>query len=195
MNTFSSFFKHKVLSGLLLLLPVILIGYLLTKLWKALGAGIMKLSVFLGVDRLIGVASLIALTATAFILICFFAGVVAHFMSKRRKQSKFDNFLRMLPGYGYIQMMLEHRLRQKGSRVCVIVKMDDVWQPGFLIEKDEVCCIVYLPDSPNPAAGATIIIEDFERIRYVDITAIKLNNCIIHFGEGLADIYANCKKK
>ena len=158
-----NFIKSRILSGMLFLVPIVLLLIILKQGHDYIGKLVAPILDRLPVEieRVIGLIVVDLLALGVLLLICFLAGLAA-----RRKIASGlitwleINFLQNIPGYEIAKAKLTAKLRfEAGEYATVLVRFDDQWQIGF--EMDRISgemVVVYLPGSPDPWSGAVTIV-------------------------------------
>lgn len=173
-----------------MLLPLTLLALLIARLWDSINLVGNNINAYLGVESWLGTALLVVLTGISLIIVCFLTGIIAQLLTISAFRFWLERkLLKYLPGYSYLNMMLDEKLGLKlENKTCVLVRLRSVWQPGVLIEENEFCGVVYLPNCPQPGTGTTCIV-DLDQIKHVNISVSSFNSSMEHFGAGLADVY------
>lgn len=66
----------------------------------------------------------------------------------------------------------------------VLVRFDDSWQLGFLVERTQGGrVVVFIPGSPSPWTGSVVIVDE-ERITLIDKATTSTTKCLQSLGEG-----------
>lgn len=190
MKKFYSFFQRKVITGLLMLLPLTILALLVARLWDSINLVGNNINSYLGIQSWVGTTLLVLLTGLSLIVVCFLTGIIVQMLTMSAFRFWLERkLLKYLPGYSYVHMMLDEKLGLKlENKTCVLVRLRSVWQPGVLIEENEFCAVVYLPNCPQPGVGTTCIV-DLDQIKHVNISVSSFNSSMEHFGAGLADVY------
>lgn len=190
-----NFIKSRILSGMLFLVPIVLLLIILKQGHDYIGKLVAPLLARLPIEieRVIGIIVVDLLALGVLLLICFLAGLVA-----RRKDASGlitwleINFLQNIPGYEIAKAKLTAKLRfEAGEYTTVLVRFDDQWQIGF--EMDRISgemVVVYLPGSPDPWSGAVTIVTH-DRIKRLGSNQVATLSVFKHLGRGTsADLKA-----
>jgi uncharacterized membrane protein len=140
---------------------------------------------FIGLDTpwLMGVIFLV--------VVCFLAGLFAKTKTARKLLHLLEtNLLSYIPGYSFIKNLGEEAAAGAPTEnyQSILVRFDDAWQLGFLVERvegDRV--VVFIPDSPNPLAGG-VFIMDKERVTLLDEASTAAYKSLQKLGAGAGDL-------
>jgi hypothetical protein len=71
-----------------------------------------------------------------------------------------------------------------------LVRWEDYWQPGYIVEQDEGGnCVVFLPEIPETNKGHVLLVRQ-DQVRIVEsITANQLDASLKKIGKGLLNDY------
>jgi uncharacterized membrane protein len=156
-------FRTTLIGGVLFLLPIVIVLLLLGKAWQVSMAVAEPIAAALPLP---GAGAVIAVEAAAvllLVLICYLAGLVAARAAMRRRFASLDGALmEMLPPYAFVKTMVGSMAQAEGEAGVlrpVAVKFDDYTQLALEVERDGAQVVIYLPGSPSPWSGATMIVE------------------------------------
>lgn len=150
------------LIGVLALLPVIVVGEILVFLADLI------LELVFGVNRYVGNAFVTFLAfAAAFAL----PVSIGHRINRRRHSlvvSGLDYLVGRIPFLGavykIVQRLIELFRNKPGEArrevVYVEYPKDGMWAPAYLTHREGDRCVVYVPTSPNPTNGFTVIVHE-----------------------------------
>ena len=179
--------KENCISGILFLLPVLILLLLVKKIFgyfAKFGGGIAKV---IGLDQLLGpnAANFIgALILLAFVYICGYLVRLAFF---KRISDGIDSKLKeVIPGYEKHKEMAKKQLVDEPkieSDLPALIQFGDYWQPGFLVEQDDLGnAVVVVPNSD----GSEIFIVPIQKVKILkDTTLSVLKASIKASGKGL----------
>ena len=179
--------KENCISGILFLLPVLILLLLVKKIFgyfAKFGGGIAKM---IGLDQILGphAANFIgALILLAFVYICGYLVRLAFF---KRISDGIDSKLKeVIPGYEKHKEMAKKQLVDEPkieSDLPALIQFGDYWQPGFLVEQDDLGnAVVVVPNSD----GSEIFIVPIQKVKILkDTTLSVLKASIKASGKGL----------
>ena len=179
--------KENCISGILFLLPVLILLILVKKVFgyfAKFGGGIAKM---IGFDKIMGpyAANFFgALILIAFVYLCGYLVRMAFF---KRMSDTIDNKLKeVIPGYEKHKEMAKKQLVDEPKvedDIPALIQFGDYWQPGFLIEQDdEGNAVVNIPNSD----GSEIYVVPIQKVKILkDTTLSTLKGAIKASGKGL----------
>jgi uncharacterized membrane protein len=164
--------RTTVVGGALFLLPLIAIIILLDKAWQLSRHVARPIAESLPVAGFAGVALVELLGPILLLVLCYLAGLLATRSVVRRQVAKLDGALiEMLPPYAFVKTMVGSMAEAEGEAgmlTPVFVTFDDYAQMAFEVEREGPRVIVYLPGSPSPWSGSTVIVAA-DRVRRLNI--------------------------
>jgi hypothetical protein len=187
MENFFQKTKENCISGILFLLPVLILLILIKKIFgyfAKFGDGIAKM---IGLDQILGphAANFIgALILLAFVYICGYLVRLAFF---KRISDGIDLKLKeVIPGYEKHKDMAKKQLIDEPkieTDLPALIQFGDYWQPGFLVEQDDLGnAVVVVPNSD----GSEIFIVPIQKVKILKDTALSvLKASIKASGKGL----------
>jgi len=181
--------KDNCISGILFLLPVLILLILIQKVFgyfARFGGGIAKA---IGLDKVLGTHAanfMGALILLAFVYLCGYLVRLAFF--KKMSDSIDAKLKEVIPGYEKHKEMAKKQLvdtPKVETDLPILVQFGDYWQPGFLIEQDELGnAVVNVPNSAN----SQIFIVPISKIKVLKETSLTvLKKAINSSGKGLLD--------
>jgi uncharacterized membrane protein len=186
----SGFVKTTLVGGLLFLVPVIVIGLLLAKVWSVLRRIAAPLAAWLPVHTAAGVLVADAALIVLLVVLCFLAGLLARVSFARRFVKKAEaGVLWRVPGYGLIKGLTDSLDKQhaaSASMIPVLIHFDDAAQLAFEVDRlADGRRVIYLPGSPEPRAGS-VIVMDANRVEPVPLTYMQALTALRALGRGMA---------
>jgi uncharacterized membrane protein len=187
MNSYYIKIKDNCISGILFLLPVLILLILIQKVFgyfSRFGSGIAKV---IGLDVLMGkhAANFVgAIILFAFVYLCGYLVRLAFF---KKMSDAIDSKLKdVIPGYEKHKELTTKQLVNKSkieTDLPVLIQFGDYWQPGFLIEQDELGnAVVVVPNS----VSSQIYIVPMQKIKLLKETSlIALKTVVNSSGKGL----------
>ncbi|MGR8933409.1 MAG: DUF502 domain-containing protein [Gammaproteobacteria bacterium] len=170
MNTFSKFLKssfNDFLVGFLAVLPIVIVVQILV--WLAS----FVLSKFFNIQEWVGHYFV---TALVFLSIYALLAYIGRELNRRRRSlvlSAFDLIIERLPylnSFYRITKKVIDMFRGKGEErtrevVYVEYPKDGVWVPAFVTNRVDDRYVLYIPTSPNPTNGFTVIIHESKVVK------------------------------
>ncbi len=179
------FIRTTLTGGIMFMLPLTLILILFKKLLGIISIISKPLSGFLP-DRILGFDGSVLLAIFIMIVICFIGGLLFRAALVKRKIEKLErNVLSHLPGYSLIKSLTAGAIGEKNDSLLrpVLVKEEDVWKIGLLVEESAELCTVFLPEAPRHDSGEVIMVPPAS-IKKLDIPLNKLTQILKNFGKG-----------
>ncbi len=183
MSKVMEFSKTTLIGGLLVILPVALIGLLLLKAMtvvETLLGPIMSLlphGVFL--PRVIALLIIIGLCFLTGLVLKTRIGQLIYQVGERR-------ILERLPGYTLMRSLSRQLAGQEEgvSFSPALVEIEEALVPAFLVEEHEDgSYMVFVPASPTPTIGSLYILPR-ERVHPLDVPFAKAVECVSQWGMG-----------
>jgi len=186
MNSYLEKVKENCISGILFLLPVLILLLLVKKVFgyfAKFGAGIAKM---MGLDQVLGenAANFMgALILFIFVYICGYLVRLAFF--KRISESIDAKLKEVIPGYEKHKETATKSLinePKEETDLPVLIKFGEYWQPGFLVEQDAENAVVTVPKMEV----GEIYIVPIQNVKILKETALnELKATIKSSGKGL----------
>ncbi|HSD07948.1 DUF502 domain-containing protein [Flavobacterium sp.] len=186
MNVSLEKIKQNCISGILFLLPVLILLILVKKVFgyfAKFGQGIAKLT---GLDQVLGenAANFIgALILFIFVYICGYLVRLAFF--QRISESIDAKLKEVIPGYEKHKEIATKTLisePKEEADLPVLIKFGEYWKPGFLVEEDSENAVVTLAKD----AGNEIYIVPFQNVKILKETSLsELKSVVKSSGKGL----------
>lgn len=182
-----TFIKMTVVGGVLFLVPVVLTIVLVEKALSVAARVVAPLAQALPLP---GVSAAFAATTgsiAALVLLCFGAGLLSRSsLAARLTGTLEDRVLARFPAYGLIKSTAEGMvgLQQSGRFTPALLRYDDAWQIGFVVERlEDGWATVYLPGAPAAMSGTVAVIED-SRIAPLNLTVPEVMALLRSLGAG-----------
>ncbi|WP_144299489.1 DUF502 domain-containing protein [Elioraea rosea] len=193
MRAVMSFVKTTVIGGVLFLVPVVLAVVVIQ---QALAIAVKLVRPVAGMLPLPGVSAAIAATGgsiLALFILCFVAGLLARGrLANRLADTLEERILSRFPAYGLIKSTAEGfvGLEKEGSFVPALLRYDDAFQIGFVVERLEGgFATVYLPGAPSATSGSVAVMEE-GRIVLLGLTVPDTLALLRRLGAGAAPALA-----
>lgn len=189
MKSILVFVRTTLTGGILFLLPVILLGMIFSKVNGIL----IKLSAPIA-DKLPEIifgfngSKLIAIVLL--LLLCFLGGVLFRLKFVKRWVGLLEeNILVYLPGYSLIKSITAGAIGEEAdiNMLPILVKDEEKWNFGFLVEEGKSNSTVFLPEAPKHDSGDIMIVPNTS-IKKLDIKTNKFAKSINNFGKGVVHL-------
>lgn len=186
MKSFFDRIRSTIISGIVLLVPVFAVMYLLQKIWLGMSGFGQKVSTFLGIRTVAGYRAAPVVTTIILLLIFYFCGLIVRFAMVTRARDWIErNLLVFIPGYLKYKIKLEEKLLPpEDNRQVVLVKVNNLWKPGLLMENEGGRAIVFLPGTPDTDIGEVVVVPE-QDMEITTMTARELNSSLQMSGRGL----------
>lgn len=186
--------------GFLILLPVLLLGLILAKLYELLAGWVHLL-----LDAMPGVifhSEFIRFLAVVLAIVVLFVtvGVLAETRVGRATGRWLElSLLSRLPFYNTLRVLVAGLAGRKETEAMrpVVVKIDDAGldQLGFSVETHaDGRLTVFLPDTPNPSSGTTVIVPR-NRLRDLNVPVGSVLGCLVRWGHGTAKLLERAENR
>ena len=163
MKKIFDFVKAMVIGGVLFFIPLIILIVILQKAFQIAAVLVMPIIKLLNVTHIFGIGVEIIVAIAIILFILYLGGLISKTSRAKKAVKKIeDALLSKVPGYDMIKNMGESFVGFEGntSISTVLVRIEDAWQYGFLIEEIEgEQYAVYVPGAPNPMSGSVYILE------------------------------------
>ncbi|MCH2203627.1 MAG: DUF502 domain-containing protein [Fuerstiella sp.] len=170
---FINFLKTTAIGGLLFLLPLVVLGALVGQIAPIVVSVASGLNQYIPVKTPTGIAVLIGLFIAIILLLCFAAGVLAHWSFGKRISTAFEKKLSLFfPRYSILKDQMADTIGGDETRPQmepVVVVFEECQRVAFETERDEKqgLATIYLPGSPDPWSGKVVILE-LDRVSRLD---------------------------
>lgn len=190
MHGIYQFFKSTIIGGLLILLPIVVLGTLAAwaaqATWKALGPAFHWLP-----DHSVGGVSLALLFGTLTIIgVCFLAGLVAETALIRFLGDRAEQIALSIPGYALMKSVGTSLVGIEGKHAAktVLVQLTASWQLGFLMETlADGRHVVFIPGVPKALVGSLHLFAP-ERVQVLDMPVSRALDVLGRLGVGLREV-------
>jgi uncharacterized membrane protein len=183
------FFKSTMLGGLVILVPIVVIGAIVV--WVVQSAIAILTPVFEWLpDKSVGGVSLTLVAVLAALIGgCFLAGLVAETAIIRRLGELAERFALFVPGYALMKNVGADfvGIERKQPVRTVLVRFEASWQLGFLMETlNDGRLVVFVPGVPRALVG-TLHIVAAERVQLLNMTVSAALDNLSRLGVGLRE--------
>lgn len=150
-----------LLSGLVFLLPLMLVGFLLLKVFNLMKWLTEPLDIYVPTDTVAGLIVANVMAILLLLLVLFLIGRLAHSFMGRKVENSIDTFLsRFIPGYNIIRGLTAQLNDDEETLPVVLVRQDDGASIGFEIERNANGWVsVFLPGAPQAHSGSVIFMS------------------------------------
>lgn len=163
MKKIFDFVKAMLIGGILFFIPLIILIVILQKAFQVAAVLVIPIIKLLNVTHIFGIGTEIIISIVMILFILYLGGLISKTSRAKKAVKKIeDALLSKVPGYEMIKNMGESFIGFEGntSISTVMVRIEDAWQYGFLIEEIEgEQYAVYVPGAPNPMSGSVYILE------------------------------------
>lgn len=190
-------FRGTLIAGIALLVPVVVTFIVLQIIFQWIDGLAQPLAkrIFQTKDDVFGLGLVLTL------ILIWLAGLLAGNVFGRRLIGKGDDLIRRLPVigsiYGPVKQFMESVVspdEDRGFNRVVIAEYpsDGLWILGFatgdipMDEEGRIGCCVFIPTSPNPATGWTVVFPP-EKVRKVSLTVEEAMQMIVSAGVVIPD--------
>ena len=186
MDAVSRPFRTTIIGGVIFLIPFGILLAVAGKVYRVMEQLAAPLSNWVPIDRIGGIAVANLVTIGLILLLCYLAGLLASAPNARAAYRKLDAaLLNVFPRYTFIKAMTQGFDTNAFAATLspVLVQFDDLAQLAFEVERDAEHVVVYLPGSPDPWSGSTVIVPP-ERVRRLDVELAQLVRSVRAVGRG-----------
>jgi len=181
--------KTTIMGGLLFLIPFAVLLIVLGKVQQVVGGVIGPIAERIPVQSVIGLETPKVLTAVVLVFVCFLAGLFAQTRVAQAVVGWLESsLLSNIPGYSLVKSLGEEVAGANASRSTdpVLVRFDDAWQIGFLVERiPEGRVAVFIPDAPSPWSGSVLIMDE-DRVKPLEVPSTSTLKSLKRLGKGTA---------
>lgn len=178
-----------ILTGAIAFLPVFAIIAVVFQTLKSLGAILRPMIERLDIDSGLGAVLIIVLPGLVFLAFVYLLGLLARHGPVARWLDGLDSTLaRRVPGYtllkGIVTSAIDDVETSEGF-APVTVRTSDGLRPGFVVDElPEGYLAVFLPNTPNPQSGYTVIVKSTD-CEPLDMSAKDVLDALSSFGRGI----------
>lgn len=189
--------KKKIVSGLVLLLPILVFIIIFKKFWGFFENYGNKFAKLLHLDEILGAIAKDLLGGLFLLLLVYLSGYLVSLSFFRTFSNWIDEKLMIfVPGYEDQKKMAEQKLKgqigkdkpEEPSHIPVLFKSGEHWQPAYLIEESQDGrVVVFVPQAPSKTNGQIYIASVYDIQRLKEINIGVLDNAIKDLGKGILD--------
>lgn len=189
--------KKKIVSGLVLLLPILVFIVLFKKFWGFFENYGNKFAKLLSLDELLGDVAKDLLGGIFLLLLIYISGYLVSLSFFRNFSNWIDEKLMIfVPGYEQQKKLAEEKLigqtkkdaPEEPKYIPVLFKSGDYWQPAYLVEENQDGkVVVFVPIPPSKENGQIYVatVNEIQRLTETKIDA--LDKAIKDLGKGILD--------
>jgi uncharacterized membrane protein len=193
MKSFTRFLRTTIAGGILFLIPLVILASVAKKGLKFLEPITAPWDRTLPDNFLWGLDGSNLIGIGILLLISFVAGLIFKVSVVKSSISKIEeNFLSYIPGYAFLKSMATEALGRSDETSLrpVLVKDEDKYLLGFLVEQRGTLCTVFIPEAPQANSGDVQIVLE-ECVIKLSITSNAMKFIIRNLGKGAADLIPN----
>ena len=168
MRAISHFVRITILGGILFLTPIVVLGLVLNKAYKAAGQVMQPLIGLVPTEVASRAAASATLASLVLALVCFFAGLLARTQWAQRIVNGLEaSVLSKVPGYEYLKQAGASVLGadEMADHPVVFAQLGGGWRIGVQTDVvGEGLVAVFVPNSPNPSSGGVFLVAA-DRVR------------------------------
>ena len=178
-----SVFRTNVIYGVIVLVPLAVIGLLLAKIAEILE----KIAEPLNLHTAAGVIGAIILALLLVLLICFVVGAIVRTRLGSWPFERFERtILKQIPGYEIISNALKGFAEKRTAYRAALVQLygPGTGVLGFVMEEnDNGRVTVFVPAVPTLTMGSLHVV-DRQRVTMLEAGSMDVSNCISQWGIG-----------
>lgn len=186
------FCKSTIIGGLLVLVPVVVLGYIVVEAVNFVRKIIAPVIHWLPVQSVAGISLGLLLAVAALILVCFLAGLLAETALVRAAVGRLERFvLSNIPGYALMKNVGEQMigLESENAQRTVLARFEASWQLGIQMDTlPDGRCAVLIPSVPHAFTGVLHILPA-DRVAPLDMPIAKTLEVFHRLGVGLHEIW------
>ena len=190
MKAILSFIKDTLTGGILFLIPLIVL-YTLYKKAHELIIKIAKPILHILPDTVFGIGREKVFLVITVLLVCFISGLLFRSHLVRKGMGKLEGKLfSKIPGYSMMKAVTVDTLGEeelKHNMSSILVKDDNSWSIGFLVEEANELCTVFIPEAPGYTAGDVKIISSAD-IQKLNISTKDVVKILKQYGKGAINL-------
>lgn len=181
-----AFLRTTVIGGLIVVLPIWLVGLVLIR-----GLGQIKSAIEPLTKVTSAFAPPIAIAVLVLLFSCFLIGLLLQTASGSRLVNRLERrFTELVPGYSLFRGLTLGATggAQNGLKPALIGSGDNL-EFGVVMEQANGFTTVFMPSAPSATSGSVRIVPD-SSVRPLDMPLRKLLSCMSHYGEGASNLAA-----
>ncbi|MBO9584254.1 MAG: hypothetical protein J7574_08855 [Flavobacterium sp.] len=188
--------ERNLISGALVLLPLLVFFILLGKVWKFFQNYGEKFAHFLRLDLVLGKYATDIAGGIILLVLIYFSGFLMRLSILKRFTNWVDEKLMIfLPGYEKNKKEAEEKLLKRNQEpkpitdLPILFKNGNFWQPAHLIEENENgTAVIFVPIAPAHDQGQILIVQSQDFKKLTETTIASLDNTVKSFGKGILSL-------
>ena len=182
------YFKVTVIQGVIFLIPLVVLVFILSKIYNVLHPYSLFLAEKLRFSKIGGVGIIPFLSLILLVLAFFFAGIIMRSGPLQKLTQWIEQrILVYIPGYTYVKARSDSVLKNEGAipwKPATVV-IDDNEVICFVIDETENYCSLFMPSAPMPSTGV-VCAREKSMVRYLPTSINATILMIKQFGKGAA---------
>jgi uncharacterized membrane protein len=180
--------RTNIFYGAIALLPVVVLAFIIFKLFEILQKLLDGLSPYLSTSSLLGIGLLLLVTILTLLSLCFLFGVFVNTGVGALLMNKVSSGLsENIPGYNIIANLMSGMSAGKISYPPALITLfaSGSASLGFVMEDNGGQYLtVFIPSAPIMTVGAIHLVER-DRVQLIEGSSINAANCVTQWGMGL----------
>lgn len=191
MTTPKSRIRNNLIYGAIALLPLLVLAYVVFKVYGLVKNGAVAVAPVLGESSLYGTGVILVMTVAGLVLLCFIMGALVNSQlgakTFEKVQSKFGD---IVPGYEIVTNLMRSVAENDNAYPPALITL---FAPGtsvlgFVMEDSgDSHVVVFVPSTPVVTVGAVHVVER-SRVRMIDAKSRDAAECIGQWGLGVREL-------
>ncbi|MEN2403047.1 hypothetical protein GKZ90_0024890 [Flavobacterium sp. MC2016-06] len=183
--------ERNCVSGAIVLLPLLVFGVVLQKVWSFFQKYGEKFAKLLHLDEVFGSIATDILGGLILLILLYFSGYLMRLTYLKKFTAWIDDKLMIfLPGYEKNKKIAEEKLNKKVKKpstdLPILLKNGEYWQPAHLIEEDSSGnAVVFVPTAPFKDQGQIFVVNLASIKKMNETTLGNLDASVKSFGKGI----------
>ncbi|MDK3073345.1 hypothetical protein QO034_09510 [Sedimentitalea sp. JM2-8] len=190
--------KTTILGGLLFLAPLVVLIFILSKAFEFSRTLAVPLGRVFPMDRIAGVALSDILAVGLILFVSYLAGLVARGKVLAKPVARIERVLiSVVPGYAVLKSTLAGLMGDTSVESLlqpVLIRLDDVHQIAFEVERLDDRSVVFLPGAPSAWSGTSVIV-DSKRVTYLSVPPHQVTGLLRVLGRGTGKLSLDSSAK
>lgn len=179
--------RTTIFGGVLFLVPIVILTLILGEAFDLSMKIAGPVNAIMPVEGVVGAVFVNAVAVLLILFVCYIAGLLAKRQFLKDRVGALDSALiEIIPVYAFVKTMVSSVARvegEAGTLVPVAVAFDDHVLIALEVERNETHVVVFLPGSPSPWSGSTVIVEA-RRVTRMDLKSHEATKTIQLLGRG-----------
>jgi len=193
MRAILHFVRITILGGVLFLTPIVVLGVILNKAYKAAGQIIQPLIGLIPTEVASRTAASAILASLGLALVCFSVGLFARTLWAQRIVNGLEaSVLTKVPGYEYLKQAGASVLGagEMAEHPVVLAQLGGAWRIGVQTDVvGEGLVAVFVPNSPNPSSGGVFLVAA-DRVRPAGVPLAAAMGALRRCGTGTGALWS-----